>query len=462
MVCCLLGIHIGSSWIYAPFTTLKPFLIPIFVLESRLGHIDMQTKPDSNAISRDAWAALRIRDFRLLIVGRFIAQIGEMMVSVGVGWELYERTKDPLALGLVGLVQIIPVILLSLPGGYAADRYNRRLITLVSQVVLIVCSLILAVISLTQGPLWLLYSVLGVIGAARAFNNPAESALTPQVVPPEHYFNAITWSTSVWQLSAILGPALGGLIIGVAQHAAPVYITNALAGGALVVALLLLHSRQAPRENFNESPLDAVRGGWRFLRRTPIILSSITLDMFAVLFGGAVFLLPIFASDVLHVDASGLGLMRAAPSVGALLMATYLARRAPFQKSGQTLLLAVAGFGVATIVFGLSTSFWLSVAMLALLGALDNISVVIRHTLIMTYTPDEMRGRVGAVNAVFIGASNELGGFESGVAASLLGPVGAVIFGGVGTIAVVGIIAWVSPQLRRLGVIRQEVQQELA
>jgi MFS family permease len=285
--------------------------------------------------------------------------------------------------------------------------------------------------------------------------------LTPQVVPPEHYFNAITWSTSIWQLSAILGPALGGLIIGISQHAAVVYIANAVAGGALVVALIMLRSRQAPREKSDETPIQSVREGWHFLRRTPIIFSAITLDMFAVLFGGAVFLLPIFASDILQVDASGLGLMRAAPSIGALLMATYLARRAPFQKSGQTLLLAVAGFGIATIIFGVSTSFWLSMAMLALLGALDNISVVIRHILVLTHTPDEMRGRVGAVNAVFIGASNELGGFESGVAASLLGPVGAVVFGGLGTLVVVGLIARVSPQLRRLGAIRHEAQQEL-
>jgi MFS family permease len=365
-----------------------------------------------------------------------------------------------LALGLVGLVQIVPVILLSLPGGYVADRYNRRMVVLISQIVLIGCSLTLAALSVTQGPLWLLYCVLGMIGAARAFNNPAESALTPQVVPPEHYFNAITWSTSIWQLSAILGPALGGILIGITQQAAAVYIANVVAGSVLVIALVLLQSRQAPRAPADVSPIQSVRGGWEFLRRTPIIFSAITLDMFAVLFGGAVFLLPIFASDILVVDATGLGLMRAAPSIGALLMATYLARRAPFEKSGQTLFLAVAGFGIATIMFGISTSFWLSMAMLALLGALDNISVVIRHTLVLTYTPDEMRGRVGAVNAVFIGASNELGGFESGVAASLLGPVGAVVFGGFGTLVVVGMIAWVSPQLRCLGMIQHGVQQE--
>ena len=405
---------------------------------------------------RDPYAALRFRDFRLLISGRFIAQIGEMMVSVGVGWELYERTDNPLALGLVGLVQIIPVILLSLPGGYVADRYNRKWVTLCSQVVLICCSLSLAVLSITQGPLLALYLILALIGAARAFNNPAESALTPLVVPQEHFFNATTWNSSVWQLSAILGPAIGGLIIGLTERAAFVYVTNALAGAVLVSALLMIKSRPAAYDSAGEKPLEAIRTGWRFLRRTPVVLGSITLDMFAVLFGGATILLPVFARDVLQVDASGLGLLRAAPSVGALMMATYLSRRAPFASAGKTLLLAVAGFGIATIVFGISTSFWLSLAMLALLGALDNISVVIRHTLILTYTPDQIRGRVGAVNSVFIGASNELGGFESGVAASLLGPVGAVVFGGFGTIAVVAAIAYLAPELRNMGRIGEQ------
>ncbi len=398
----------------------------------------------------DPYAALRFRDFRLLISGRFIAQIGEMMVSVSVGWELYERTHEPFALGLVGLVQVIPVMLLALPGGYVADRYNRRMVTLVSQLVLITCSLALTALSLTQGPLPLLYLVLALIGAARAFNNPAESALTPLVVPPEHFFNATTWNTTVWQLSAILGPAVGGLLIGITGGAAPVYMINAAAGGVLVVALLLLHSRQSGYTMSGETPLQALRGGLRFVRHTRVILAAITLDMFAVLFGGATFLLPVFASDILHTDATGLGLLRAGQSIGALLMVTYLARRAPFEQAGRTLLVAVTGFGVATIIFGLSTSFWLSMLMLITMGALDNISVVIRHTLILTYTPDEMRGRVASVNAVFIGASNELGGFESGVAAALLGPVGAVVFGGFATLVVVGVVGWFAPALRGL------------
>lgn len=418
---------------------------------------------ETSAPRHDPYAALRFRDFRLLIGGRFVAQIGEMMVSVGIGWELYERTGDALALGLVGLVQIVPVILLSLPGGYIVDRYDRKRIVLITQVILILCSLLLAFLSLTKGSLPLVYLCLMAIGAARAFNNPAEGALTPQAIPPEHYYSAATWSTSVWQVSAILGPAVGGFIIAATNNAAYVYLANALAGSVLVVALLMLRLRPAEYTPTQEPPLQSLKAGVNFLRNAQVILASITLDMFAVLLGGATFLLPVFAKDVLFVDSTGLGIMRAAPSVGALLMAVVLSRRPPFKNAGPTLLWAVAGFGLVTIIFGFSKSFWLSLSMLFLMGALDNISVVIRHTLVLTHTPDEMRGRVGAVNSIFIGASNELGGFESGVAASLLGPVGAVAFGGIGTILVVGAVAFFSPQLRHLKSLQDDVhgQQQL-
>lgn len=411
----------------------------------------MQSETDSRLARHDPYAALRFRDFRLLIIGRFIAQTGEMMVSVAVGWELYERTGEAFALGLVGLAQVIPVMLLSLPGGYIADRYDRKRVVLFSQLVLIVCALALAGLSLTRGALPLLYFVLAMIGAARAFNNPAEGALTPQMVPLEHFFNAATWSTSVWQLSSILGPAIGGLIIGITQSAVMVYIVNAVAGAVLVFVLLLIRSRQVSHADAEEPPLEALRGGLRFVKNTQIILASITLDMFAVLLGGATFLLPIFAKDILHVDAAGLGIMRAAPSVGAIIIAMVIARTPPLKRAGKTLLLAVAGFGIATIIFGFSTNFWLSLAMLAALGGLDMVSVIIREALLLTYTPDAMRGRVGAVNTIFIGTSNEFGGFESGVAAALLGPVGAVVFGGIGTLIVVSTVAYFAPQLRQLG-----------
>lgn len=401
-------------------------------------------------MSTDPYAALRFRDFRLLIGGRMVAQIGEAMVSIAVGWELYERTGSEFALGLVGLVQVVPVMLLSLPGGYVADRYNRKHVTLISQLVLIACAMVLALLSITEGALPLLYLTLAVIGGARAFNNPAESALTPQMVEPAYYQNAATWNSSVWQLSSIMGPAVGGAIIAITGGASAVYVINALAGFVLVIALLMIRTPQRGQMAKTEPPMQALRGGIQFLRNKPIILSAITLDMFAVLFGGATFLLPVFASDILHVDATGLGILRSSQSIGALTMALVLARRPQFTHAGRTLLVAVAGFGVATIIFGLSTSFWLSLAMLFTLGALDNISVVIRHTLIYTHTPEDMRGRVSAVNSVFLGASNELGGFESGVAAAILGPVGAVVFGGFGTLTVVAAIAYKSPPLRRL------------
>ncbi len=408
----------------------------------------------------DPYVVLRNRDFRLLIGGRFIAQVGEMMVSVAVGWELYERTGDYFALGLVGLVQVIPVMLLSLPGGYVADRWDRRWITLITQVILIVCSLMLTFISLTQAPLLLLYATLALIGAARAFNNPAEAALTPMIVPKELYYAASAWSTSIWQIAAVSGPAVSGLILGATNSAAWVYLTNSAAGLVLVIALLLIRSRQNKFDTQDEPPLQALRGGIRFVRSAPIILAAISLDMFAVLFGGATALLPVYASDILNTGAAGLGLMRAAGSAGALLMALYLTHRPPFAHAGRTLLLVVAGFGVATICFGISTSFVLSLFLLAMMGALDNVSVVIRHTLLLTYTPDPMRGRVEAVSTVFIGTSNELGSFESGLAATLLGPVGAVVFGGLGTLTVVSIIAMRAPQLRRLRRIGEDLMEE--
>jgi MFS family permease len=399
---------------------------------------------------RDPYAALRFYNFRLLIFGRFCGQIAEAMISVAVGWELYERTRDPFALGLVGLVQVIPVLLLSLFGGYMADTYDRRRITLYSQWVLVGCAVGLLLVSLNQSDLVILYGLLAVVGVAKAFNNPAEGALTPQTVPPEFYYSAATFNSAVWQLSAIMGPAAAGLLIAFAGNAAPVYVANILGGLIFIVTLMMLKLKSSAEKREVEPPLQSLREGVRFLRNTPLIVAAITLDMFAVLFGGAVFLLPVFASDILRVDSTGLGILRAAPSVGALLMAAYLSRRGPFRHSGRVLLLAVAGFGLATIGFGLSQSFWLSVLLLGLTGALDNISVVIRSLLIYTYTPDAMRGRVNSVNMIFIGASNELGGFQSGVAGALLGAVGAVVFGGTMSILVVGLIAWFSPELRRM------------
>lgn len=397
----------------------------------------------------DPYAALRERDFRLLLAGRVVSSLGNQMLSFAIGWELWLRTRSEFALGLVGLVQVIPVILLSLPAGHVADHYNRKRIVLVTQSLLATCSLCLAVLSAVQGPLVLVYLCLLGIGIARSFNDPAASTLLPQTVPPELFTSAATWNSSAWQLSAIVGPALAGGVVALINRVDVIYLADTAAALTFLVLLLLIRGRQLALSRA-AATLESLGEGFRFIRRTKVILAAITLDMFAVLFGGAVTLLPVYATDILHVGATGLGLMRAAPSVGALLMAVTIAHLPPFRRAGRTLLLAVAGFGLATIVFGLSRSFGLSLLMLFLLGALDNISVVIRATLILTRTPDEMRGRTSAVNSIFIGASNELGGFESGAAAALFGPVLSVVGGGVCTLLVVAAVAKLWPEMRDL------------
>lgn len=405
--------------------------------------------PSSNPEQHDPYAALRHRDFRLLLSGRFLTSFGNEMLSFAIGWELWLRTHEPFVLGMVGLVQVIPVILLSLPAGHVADQYNRKRIVLITELLFAFCSLGLGWLSYTQGPLLWIYALLLVIGIARAFHDPASSTLLPQTVPPPLFSNAATWSTSVWQFASITGPAAAGILIGFFDSVTFIYIFDALVAIVFCILLALIQGRQLALAQ--KSPTwDSLKEGFRFMRDTKVILAAITLDMFAVLFGGAVALLPIYATDILHVGAQGLGIMRAAPSVGALIMAFVIAHRPPMENAGRTLLLSVAGFGLATIVFGLSTTFILSVAMLFLIGALDNISVVIRGTLLLTQTPDAMRGRISSVNSIFIGISNELGSFESGLAAALFGPVVAVVAGGIGTILVVLAVAKIWPEMGQL------------
>jgi MFS family permease len=403
----------------------------------------------SSTPRRDPFAALRYRDFRLLLVGRFIASMGSQMLSFAVGWELWLRTRNTLALGLVGLVQVVPVILLSLPGGHVADQHNRKRIVLAAQVMLALCALGLALLSYFQGPLVLVYLFLLGIGIARAFNDPASSTLLPQSVPPEIFASAATWSSSTGQLASILGPGLAGLLVAFWDGVTLNYLSAALAALVFLWLVALMRGRQLALSR-KAATLESLKEGLRFIRSTKEILAAITLDLFAVLFGGAVTLLPVYATDILKVGPQGLGVLQAAPSIGALVMAVTLAFLPAFRHAGRTLLLAVAGFGLATIVFGLSISMWLSVAMLFLLGSLDNISVVIRSTLILTRTPDEMRGRTSAVNSIFISASNQLGGFESGLTASIFGPILAVVGGGIGTILVVLIVARIWPEMRHM------------
>ena len=399
----------------------------------------------------DPYAALRFRDFRLLTLGTFIASLGEQMLAVAIGWEIYVRTSSTLALGLVGLVQVLPVFLLSLPAGHTADRFDRKRVVMVTEALLCAASVGLALLSATHGPLPLVYLCLLLIGCGVAFNTPASSAMIPEVVPEKTFVNAATWNSTAGDLAAVGGPALGGILIALQGSALAVYIFNAAASLTFVALLVVVRSRRVEERPREAATLRSVLAGLGFLRHTRIILAAITLDLFAVLLGGAVTLLPVFALTILHVGATGLGVMRAAPAIGAVLMAMTQTRLPPFEKAGRVLLWAVAGFGIATILFGISRSFVVSVLALGVLGACDNLSVVIRHTLLLTRVPDAMRGRIAAVNNIFIGASNELGGFESGVLAALVGPVLAVVTGGVGTLLVVGAVAFVWPELRRLG-----------
>jgi MFS family permease len=399
----------------------------------------------------DPWAAMRQRDFRLFFLGRFVSTMGSQMVNVAIGWDLYLRTHSALALGFIGLAQMVPLVSLALPAGFIADRVNRKAVMMAAQGLVALCALGLALLAYTRGALPLVYLCLFGMGVSQIFNDSASSTMVPTTVPPELFENAATWNSSAWQLASVVGPALGGFVIAWQNgSAALVYVLDVAAVVAYIVLLALVRGRPVARSRAAPS-LRAMAAGVGYVRRTQVILAAITLDMFAVLLGGATTLLPIYATDILHVGATGLGWLRAAPSIGAVSMALCLAFRPPFKRAGRVLLLAVAAFGLATIVFGVSRNFWLSLAMLALLGAMDNVSVVVRATLLLLRVPDELRGRIAAINSIFVGTSNELGGFESGLTAALFGPVVSVAAGGVGTLIVVALVALIWPEMRRLG-----------
>ncbi len=408
---------------------------------------------------RDPFAALRYKDYRFYAIALFLSVMGFRMQGVAVGWELYERTSSAFVLGLVGLVQVLPVIVLTLPVGHVADRYDRKRIVMSTLLMLALCSVGLAVISFNQASVNWVFVLLLLVGVARAFHFPAEEALQPQLVPLKVFGNAATWHSSSFQLASVLGPALVGWLIAIQNNATTVYVTDAVLGLISLGLISLMTTRQAVRV-YETPSIRSLVGGIEFVRKNPVIFSAIALDLFAVLFGGAVALLPIFAKDILQVGHAGLGWLRAAPSIGAVLMALSLAHLPPLKQAGKTLLWAVVGFGVVTIIFGLSRSYWLSLLILGLSGAFDNISVVIRRTLVQVWTPDALRGRVSTVSSLFISSSNELGDFESGFIAALFGPVFTVVSGGIGTIVVVLVIALISPQLRRLGSLHKaEVNQ---
>ncbi len=423
--------------------------------------LQAETPGGSDTAGHDPYAALRSSDFRRYVTGSSLMSLGQQMQAAAVGWEVTLRypAHKAMALSVVGLVGALPVILLALPAGHFADRIDRRKLTMATILLIAVCSIGLAVVSFLQGSPILMYLLLLMASTAAAAGGPARSAMLPQIIPIELFNNAATWSSSVFQIAAMAGPALGGGIIAVGAialgHATIptlpfVYLLDA--AFSLTFVLLLATVTIRPSEGHREpASLKTLLAGIRFVRINQIILATITLDLFAVLLGGATYLLPIFATDVLHVGAVGFGWLRAAPAIGAFVTALTLAHLPPMKQAGRNLLLAVAGFGGATIVFGLSKSLPLSLAMLLLTGAFDNISVVVRHTLEQVLTPDDMRGRVSAVTNVFIGASNELGGFESGLTAQIFGPISSVVAGGIGTILVVVLSAAMWPQLRKFG-----------
>jgi MFS family permease len=402
---------------------------------------------------RDAYAILRFRDFRFLVVANFLASLAQAMISVTVGWDLYQRTGSAFALGLVGLVQIVPNVLVSLPAGQFVDRSDQQRIAVLATVLVSVASAGLALVSFVDGPYWLIYFFLFLIGIARAFRSPTQGALLAAIVPASHFSDAAAWSSSASQTASILGPALGGIGVAVSDSPGAVYTASAIMLGVCSYALGVLNPRPIERSEEKLS-LDSLLSGVRFLYRTKVLFAGTMLDMVGVLFGGAMALLPIFAEDVLQVGSTGLGFLRAAPAIGAVLTSLAIAHRGPFRNAGPTFLLTVLGFGAATVLFGFSRSMGLSLLALGFVGAFDAISMVIRHTMTLTYTPDHMRGRVGSVNYVFIGMSNEFGDFFSGALAAVVGATAAVVLGGFGTLAVVPLAAWLWPEMRRLREIR--------
>lgn len=394
--------------------------------------------------------AIRLPFVRAFAAGRFFAVLGMQVLNVAIGWHLYERTGSPFALGLVGLVEIVPVLALFIPVGHVVDRFPRRRIAALAHVLLAATALGLAACARWSAPLVWIYALLVLVGVARAFSAPSVGTILPQLLAPVQYQHANAWLAVTFELATIAGPAVGGLLIAATDGVETAFLVTACAQVVFLGFLSRVPAKPPPEKHAASSAKDLL-AGLQFVRRNPVFLAAISLDLLAVLFGGALALLPVFAKDILDAGPTGLGWLRTAPALGALSMALVATRLPPWKRPGRVLLLTVTGFGLATVGFGLSTSLGLSLACLFLTGVFDSVSVVIRATLSQTLTPDPLRGRVAAVTFVFIGLSNELGAFESGVAAQFLGPVLAVVLGGVATVAVVGLVTWFWPELVRIG-----------
>jgi MFS family permease len=404
------------------------------------------TSPSSAPPDRST-LAFSYTSYRLFWLTSLCASFAAQIMSVGVAWEIWTLTGEEIYLGLVGLAQFLPALVLVLVTGLAADRFPRRRIIQTAMVVELLCAISLVAFTFVQGhDIWPVFVVLVALGTARAFVGPASASLAPNLVPPKALSNAISLNATAWQLASILGPVAGGLLLTFSAT-----VAFSVAGLLAILAFTCLSFIPSPPQHTQgqETSVDTLLAGFRYIWSEKVVLGAISLDLFAVLLGGAVALMPIFATDVLTVGPWGLGLLRAAPGVGAIAMALWLARFPIRRNAGQVLFIFVAGFGLCTLGFGLSTSVWLSVPILVLLGACDMVSVSVRETIMQLWTPDAVRGRVNAVNSVFIGASNELGEFRAGMMAAFIGAQTAVAFGGAATIGVAALWSQLFPGLRK-------------
>jgi MFS family permease len=396
------------------------------------------------AAQKDPYVAMRFPEFRSYVAMRFLFTFAYQIQAVVVGWHIYQLTKDPLSLGLIGLAEAIPSITVTLYGGYIADKSDKKKLLVWIIAAMLFCATILAIVTTSQvlqliGQTWvilIMYGMIFCVGIARGFYSPTAFSLMAQIIPKEHYTNSSTWNSGSWQTASIMGPAVGGLLYAFSGITACFLVIVCFIALSLICIKFFVKSYPAtfiPKENIFKS----LSEGIRFVFKSRMILGALSLDMFSVFFGGAVALMPIFAHDILKVGAQGLGFMRAAPAFGAVITMFIMAKYPPMNKPWRNLLLAVAGFGISIICFGLSRNFYLSLLFLFFEGAFDSVSVIIRSTILQILTPEEMRGRVAAVNGIFINSSNEIGAFESGASAKLMGTIPSVLFGGSMTILIV-------------------------
>lgn len=415
--------------------------------------LESQTPGGSNVAGHDPYAAFRYREYSVFMAGFFLSVIASQIQTRVAQFEIYEKTNSELNLGWMGLALAIPMLLLTLPAGHLADVRSRRRIMCYTQFASAICAAGLAWTSFayphSSDSVPLVYALLVLGSIAGTIGRPARTSLMPQLVPAKAFPNAVAWNSSVFETASVIGPAIGAAMLIFSIPLA--YSLAAIGFLGCAIAIWTLPEAPAQPKQAKGPGFSDLLVGIKFVWNTRLMLAAITLDLFAVLLGGATYLMPVFAKEILHVGPWGLAALWSAPSIGAISMAMIQAHRPPLKRAGSALLVSVAGFGVATIIFGLSRNFWLSFAMLVLTGAFDNISVVVRHTLIQMLTPDTMRGRVSAVNQIFIGSSNELGGFESGVTAAIFGPVRSVVGGGIGTLLVVAVSALIFKPLRKLG-----------